>query len=99
MVVRNRKRGWIGTLKRCAFLACMVTLLLSPLHSSLASNMTWEQYVLDVRNVEAEHGYYADWPLAEKERLIHALIDMGLFPPMALIVTRWIPFFQTAIYM
>lgn len=77
MAVHNRKCGWIDTLKRCTFLACVFTLLFFPLHSSFATDMTWEQYVLDVRNVEAEHGYYADWPLAEKERLIHALIDMG----------------------
>lgn len=78
MSVNYRKNVWLHSLKRYVFLPCIVaTVMFLACYSSIAEKMSWEQYVLEVRTVEAKYGYYAEWPLVEKEKLIKALIDMG----------------------
>lgn len=56
------------TLFFCLTLACV---------TSCAATLTWEEYAKEVRTLEEGIGRYADWPIAEKEKLIQALIDMG----------------------
>lgn len=45
--------------------------------SAFAATLTWEEYAKEMRTLEEEIGFYADWPIVEKEALVQALIDMG----------------------
>ena len=56
------------TLFLCLTLSCA---------SSHAATLTWEDYAREVRTLEESIGIYANWPIAEKENLIQALVDMG----------------------
>lgn len=56
------------TLFLCLTLACA---------NSRAATLTWEDYAREVRTLEESIGIYANWPIAEKENLIQALVDMG----------------------
>lgn len=77
--MRNLNRGRFA----CALLACFALLLcLVPAYANVGdSSPTWEEYAKEMRILEEEIGFYVDWPIAEKENLIRALVDMGHIKP------------------
>ena len=62
-----------------SLLACFaLVLFLVPAYANVgATSLTWEEYAKEVRMLEESIGFYEDWPIAQKEKLIRALVDMG----------------------
>ena len=73
--VRNLYMGRLVS----SLLACFaLVLFLVPAYANVgATSLTWEEYAKEVRMLEESIGFYEDWPIAQKEKLIRALVDMG----------------------
>lgn len=63
----------------CLTAVCAALLLIAIPLAGIAADeaaLTWEEYVKEVRELEHRCGSYTDWQVADKVKLIGALVDM-----------------------
>lgn len=75
----------------CLTTVCAALLLIAiPIAGTAADEAApaWEEYAKEMRELEHSHGSYTDWPVAEKEKLISALVEMDYIHRSA--ATDWL---------